>query len=287
MIWALLAKRKWADLLLIDTYSTQNFYYAVITARLARWLRIPYYPILHGGNLPNRLNTSPSLSKHLFGNAKCNISPSYYLIEEYRKAGYQNLEYIPNVIDLDNYLFTIRTVIRPKLLWVRAFNKIYNPVLALETLELLLEIYPEAELCMIGPDKDGSMANCEQIAREKKLPVTFTGKMEKEAWIAHSKNFDLFINTTNLDNTPVSVIEAMALGLTVVSTDVGGIPFLIEHQKDGILVPPNDAVSFVQAIKGLVEEPLGAQQITRAARRKAETFDWAQVKEQWFALFKD
>ena len=55
-------------------------------------------------------------------------------------------------------------------------------ILALEVLEKLIETHPGASLCMVGPDKDGSLEKCKRFAEEKQLPVTFTGKLSKEEW---------------------------------------------------------------------------------------------------------
>lgn len=269
---------------LIDTYSTQNFYYAVTIANLCRLLRIPYIPILRGGNLPNRLKNNQRLSYRIFKGAKTNIAPSMYLYDTFKRHGYSNLTYIPNTIALNNYTFTKRSVIAPKLLWVRSFAEIYNPTLALEVLETLLDQGLEATLCMVGPEKDGSLAHCQKIAKDKNLPVTFTGKLEKAAWIELSKQYDIFINTTNFDNTPVSVIEVMALGLPVVSTNVGGIPYLLEDRKDAIVVPANDESAFVTAISELLSHPEQVTFLTENARSKVENFDWEKIKHVWTQL---
>ncbi len=284
MLLAIIKNKNWADLVLIDTYSTQNFYYAVFVAKLCRTFHIPYIPILHGGNLPNRLKKSPRLSKKLFKNAKINIAPSHYLLEIFKKEGYTNLAYIPNTIEIKKYPFLQRERINCKLLWVRSFASIYNPVLALAVVEELLNQGFDASLCMVGPEKDGSLEKCKTIAQQKKLPVTFTGKLSKKEWIHLSKEYDIFINTTHFDNTPVSVIEAMALGLPVVSTNVGGLPFLITNNKTGILVPPNNVGVFVKAIKDLSANHRKAIQVSKNARLEVEKFDWEQVKEKWFKI---
>ena len=64
MCWGVIKHRK-ADYLLIDTYSTFNFYYAFFTSQLARLFSLKYIPILHGGNLPKRIENSPFLCKNL------------------------------------------------------------------------------------------------------------------------------------------------------------------------------------------------------------------------------
>jgi len=127
-------KHKNASFILIDTYSTYNYYYALVISQLARLLSIRYIPILHGGNLPYRLDIKPFLSKLIFNNSYLNVSPSKYLEFEFKKRNYKTV-YIPNPIDLKNYRFKLRDKIQPKLLWVRAFDKIYNPKMAIEVLE--------------------------------------------------------------------------------------------------------------------------------------------------------
>ena len=272
---------------LIDTYSTQNFYFAVLVAKVCRILHLPYIPILRGGMLPNRLKKSPKLCRRLFNAAKTNASPSNYLMEAFKKEGYTNLTYIPNTIEIDNYPFFERKNIKAKLLWVRSFSEIYNPLLAIKIVEKLLDKNITVKLCMIGPEKDGSLAICKELAEKKNLPIVFTGKLEKAAWIEQSKHYDIFINTTNFDNTPVSVMEAMALGLPVISTNVGGLPFLIDHQKTGVLVPPNDKFKFVDAIMDLIENPKKAQSLATNARAAVENFDWEKVKHHWFRILNE
>jgi glycosyltransferase involved in cell wall biosynthesis len=275
------------NFVLIDTYSTQNFYYAVIVAQLCVWLKIPYLPILHGGNLPKRLNSSKWLSQKLFKIAKTNVAPSHYLLEAFKKEGYKNIVFIPNTLQLEKYSFLARKNPLPKLLWVRSFSKIYNPEMALSILERLIHKGHKASLCMVGPEKDGSLAKCKQIAKERNLPVIFTGGLQKEEWISKSKEYDIFINTTHVDNTPVSVIEAMALGLPIVSTNVGGIPFLIENGSDGVLVPPNAPDLFADAISELLSNADITNRMALNARKKVESFDWEQVKHSWISLLND
>jgi len=286
MLRGVIANVRSADLVLIDTYSTQNFYYAVAVGNLCRLFRIPYIPILHGGNLPVRLQNNKYLSHKLFHGAKTNVAPSHYLMEVFASEGYTNLTYIPNTIEISDYSFLLRKHTVPKLLWVRSFAEIYNPMLALLTLELLLKTHPRASLCMVGPEKDGSFTKCKEFAQQKGLPVTFTGKLSKETWRELSQDYDVFLNTTNFDNTPVSIIEAMALGLPVVSTNVGGLPFLIEDQINGVLVAPNDPVALANAINSLKQDKQRVMALSKEGRKKSEHFNWEKVQQDWVRLLK-
>ncbi|MEO6696299.1 MAG: glycosyltransferase family 4 protein, partial [Ignavibacteria bacterium] len=114
--------------------------------------------------------------------------------------------------------------------------------------------------------------------------LKLTGKLSKKQWITLSEDYDIFINTTDFDNHPVSVIEAMALGMPVVSTKVGGIPYLVEHRVNGMLVPPDNADKFVEEIENLISDSELVKNITTEARKKVEDFDWDTVKNKWFNL---
>lgn len=282
-----LKNQKKVDILLIDTFSTLNFYYAFVISQLARLLAIKYIPILHGGNLPTRLDNSKFMSSLIFKNSYKNISPSIYLQQEFKTRGYTS-EYIPNSIPIKEYDFKERQHLSLKLLWVRAFDKIYNPLLAIKVLHLLKKKFENIQLCMVGPDKDGSLNEVQSLVHKLELTtnITITGVLKKEEWHQLSESYDIFINTTAIDNMPVSVLEAMALGLPIISTNVGGIPYLIKDKENGILVPANDENEMATAIINLLNNPEEANRLSLSARLFAEQFDIEIIKEQWFNLLK-
>lgn len=283
MCYAVIKYRNQTDIILIDTYSTLNFYYALGVSICAQIARIPYIPILHGGSLPLRLRKDSKKSNFLFNRAKCNVSPSLYLKEKFEEFGYFNITTIPNNIELKNYPYKPKDPSK-NILWVRSFSKIYNPMLAIMVVEQMLPKHPDIKLCMVGPEKDGSLKECKDYVERKGLPVTFTGKLSKEEWIKISENFSIFINTTNFDNTPVSVIEAMALGFSIVSTSVGGIPYILKHRKEAILVPADSDSVFIEALEELFTDSELSKKLSENARKKAEIFDWEIVKHKWFEI---
>lgn len=285
MIYKILTVGRRVDYILIDTYSTLAFWYAYLTGGLSKILGTKYIPILHGGDLPKRLQRSKRACDKLFNNSYANVAVSGYLNHEFEKVGYKTVV-IPNSIDISKYPFKLREQSRPKLLWVRSFHRQYNPLMAADVLEGLLQIHPDAELCMVGPDKDGSLGEFKDYIRQKSIEehVKITGKLSKEDWISLSENYDFFINTTNVDNTPVSVIEAMALGLCIVSTNPGGVRYLVIDQQEAILVNTGDAGSLTAGICFLLQNHERYIQIVTAARLKAASFDWNNVRALWLSL---
>ena len=139
---------------------------------------------------------------------------------------------------------------------------------------------------MVGPDKDGTLNDVQLLIDRYELhdSVEITGVLSKSEWHKKSEEFDIFINTTNVDNTPVSVIEAMALGLPIVSTNVGGMPFLVENNKDGVLVEKNNAVEMATRIIEILEK--NNISLAKNARIKAESFDCNIVKNKWVEILK-
>lgn len=281
-------KHRDADYVLIDTYSSSAFYFTLAVTFFCRVLKKKYIPILHGGNLPTRLDHCPKMSSFIFKHSYLNVSPSGYLHHEFEKRGYPRLVTIPNNIDISIYRYKERKNFSPKLLWVRSFAETYNCTMAVEVLNRLLHKYPNAELCMIGPDKDGSMQKTIDLAEQYGIKdhLKITGQMLKAKWHKLSEQYDIFISTTNFDNTPVSVIEAMALGLPVISTNVGGVPYLVNDGEDAFLVPKSDAVQMAEKVDYIINNPIATQSMCQKARTKAESFGWNKIKSQWQAILK-
>ncbi len=289
MMYAVVRYHRTTSVVLIDTYSSLAFYYVIGVAFICRCFNIPYIPILHGGSLKARLQNNRTFSRFVFGGARLLVAPSGYLFSTFREFGFTNVVHIPNNIELDIYRMKERAMLVPRLLWVRSFHSVYNPLMALNVLEKLLVHFPKAELCMVGPDKDGSLEQCtEYVVRNGlKEKVKFTGVLSKPNWHSLSEHYDIFINTTTIDNTPVSVIEAMALGLVVVSTNVGGVPYLISDNENGLLADNGDVDMMVAKIRWLIDHPKEAGQLALCARKQVEEFDWELVKHKWFKILDE
>lgn len=273
------------DIAQIDIYSGAAFRGAEWVTRVVRMVKKPFILTLHGGNLPDLARRNPKRVARLIRSASAVTAPSQYLADAVRSFR-SDVRVIPNPLDLASYAYQERLFLRPRLLWVRAFHRIYNPVLAVHALAEIASYSEDAHLTMIGPDKDGTLEDARAEAMKLGLlsRIVFTGginKSEIPQWMAKS---DIFLNTTTIDNAPVSVIEAMAMGLPVVTTNVGGIPYLIENERSGMLVPPNDAKAMARAVIRLLSEPSLASAVSQNARATAEGFAWDNIRPKWEAL---
>ena len=271
----------------ISVFSGPAFLWAETTALAMRAAGRPFVLSLHGGNLPVFARRWPVRVRRLLASASAVVAPSRYLLETMRPYR-ADLQLIPNPIALDRFAFRLRRQAQPNLVWLRAFHHIYNPSLAPRVISELAAEFPAICLVMAGPDKgDGSREHTLQTIAELGVGnrITMPGKVSREGLGAVLGQGDIFINTTNIDNTPVSVLEAMASGLCVVSTTVGGIPYLMEHEKDALLVPPNDPRAMAAAVRRILSDPDLAQHLSSNARQKVDRFDWSKVLPQWESLF--
>jgi glycosyltransferase involved in cell wall biosynthesis len=271
----------------VDVFSGSAFLWAEAVCAVLRRLGKPCILTLRGGNLPEFARRHPVRVRRLLRGAQAVTAPSRYLYE--RMAPYRpDLRLLPNALDLRAYPFRLRRNPAPGLVWLRAFHEIYNPSLGPKVLARLLPEFPDARLTMVGPDKgDGSLERARQTARDLGIAerVCFPGgvaKTEVPDWLQKG---DIFLNTTNVDNTPVSVLEAMACGLCVVSTNVGGLPYLLNHEQDALLVPPDDAAAMASAVRRVLAEPGLSERLSANGRAKAGQHDWSVVLPQWEALF--
>ena len=96
---------------------------------------------------------------------------------------------------------------------------------------------------------------------------------------------DIFLNSSVLDNQPVSVLEAFAAGLPVVSTGVGDLAALVRDGETGLRIPAGNPGAMAEAVMTLLEHPDRAVALALRARQEAELFTWAHVRREWAAVY--
>jgi glycosyltransferase involved in cell wall biosynthesis len=286
MLLTIWVKRNQYRVAHMNVFSGLAFIWAEAAGYLLRLMGKPFVLSLHGGNLPNFARRWPKRVGSLLRAADVVVAPSQFMMAEFRKYR-SDLVLIPNGIDISRFPFLARIQPEPVLVWVRAFHQIYNPAMAPRVLAGIREQFPQAKLIMVGPDTDDGSRDETQLAAAQlgvEQFIHFTGGIPAKDIPANLQMGDIFLNTTNIDNTPVSVLEAMACGLCVVSTDVGGIPYLLAHEEDALLVPMNDRAAMAAAVRQILSEASLANRLSHNARSTAEKFGWGKILPEWDRL---
>lgn len=276
----LLFKSSRYDVLILQVYGGLSFYLEDAASFLARFFRKEIIMTLHGGALPDFFKTRKRWAIRVLKRGNVVTCPSTFLIDQLRYLGISFLE-IPNIIRIKDYPFVRRKRFSPRVLWMRAYHEIYNPHLAIDVFYKLVEKYPEATLTMAGPDMglfDEIRKRC--CSNPLNGSVTLLGKVDFAQKELLAVSHDIYLNTNRIDNAPVSMLEMAAFGLALVSSNVGGIPYLFQHGETAILCN-QDSVSFVSAIDDIIQNSDQAVERSERARNFALRFDQDTVLMRW------
>ena len=287
ILGTILKQRRQTDVVCLQVYSGSSFLVSDLASLLARGLRLPVVMVLHGGGLPSFIEQHPSWTTRVLHRATLLVVPSYYLGESLANRCF-SCRVIPNAIDLESYPYRHRASVKPSLLWMRTFHEVYNPCLAVETLQHLKKFYPDARLTMAGQDK-GMLEPVKQRVHELNLAdsVRFVGFLDLQGKQREFAEHDIFLNTNRVDNMPVSVMEAAAAGMPIVATAVGGVPYLLHDGETGLLTADNDPAAMANAVERILTQPELAGRLSQNARCKAEQLDWSAILPEWEAVFRE
>lgn len=276
-----------SDIGVIEVYSGLAFVWAWVAGSIVPGSRHrKLILVLHGGGLPDFDKKYPWALNSLLKKASVIVTPSQYL-KNFFCGRFPGVVYLPNGLDLSRYVFRVRARSRPVLCWLRAFHKIYQPLLAVEVVGKLRMDYPGIRLVMAGPDKgDGSLREVEEKIRQNNLQanIEIRGSLLRAQVPSFLDEADIFLNTTSLESFGVAVMEAGASGLCIVTTRAGEIPLLWKHGEDCLQTGVSDAQAMAQAVRCFLEDPGLSERVSLRAREKALCFDWGCVMPQWKAL---
>ncbi len=166
---------------------------------------------------------------------------------------------------------------------VASLSKRKNQVLLIEAFNLVLKQKADVKLVFVGDGEEKS--NLQSLAEKYKISdrVEFAGiTSEVQKWLSRA---DIFVLCSFFEGMPLSIIEAMAVGLPVIGTAVGGVPDIIEDGVNGFLVPSNDAVKLSMAMLKLIEDKELRSQMSQNNIEKATNFDIGYVTGEYMKLY--
>jgi glycosyltransferase involved in cell wall biosynthesis len=213
------------------------------------------------------------------------ITPSGYLVDVFREFDISATS-IFNSVDLEQFRFRERKTLSPIFLSNRNFERHYNVECTLRAFKLIQNVFPTASLNVIG---DGTQrATLEALALQLDLKnVVFIGSVSPEEMPRYYDSADVYLNSPNIDNMPNSVIEAFACGLPVVSTNAGGIPYVVDNERTGLLVEVNDYMGLANAAVRLFKDEGLAARLISAARIEVQKYSWENVRQEWLRVYSE
>ncbi len=213
------------------------------------------------------------------------IVPSEYLVEVFAQFGIR-ARAIFNFVDMARIPYRRRTALAPRFLSNRNLEPLYNVSVVLRAFGHIQTEYPAAELVVAGFGSQRGML--ETLARELGLRnVTFVGRVPSDEMGALYNAADVFLNGSDVDNMPLSILDAFAAGVPVVTTDAGGIPYLVRNETNGLLVSRDDDSAMAQACLRLLRDDSLATRIADTARQEClDRYSWPAVAAQWEALYR-
>jgi glycosyltransferase involved in cell wall biosynthesis len=208
------------------------------------------------------------------------LVPSTFLQQVFARYGKDSV-IVQNV--LDTALFVPapnagRDAAAPHVVVTRNLEAIYDVASCLRAFAVIQQQFPAARLSIAGTGPE--LAALQQLVSDLQLQnVSFVGRLTPQQVAALYQDADLMLNGSLVDNTPNSLIEAMASGVPVVSTDSGGIPQLVTHQKDALLVKAGQPEALAGAALRVLQDEALRQGLIEAGLANAARFSWHKVWE--------
>ncbi len=237
----------------------------------------------HSGEAEDHLRLWRRTTIPILNLADAIVVPSEFLVRVFSTFGV-DARAIFNIIDLNKFSFRERDQLRPVFLSNRNLEAHYGVDCVLRAFALIQQQVPDAILTVIG---DGSQRQAlEDLKRELNLKhISFTGRVEHEDIYQQYSTSDVYLNASKVDNQPLSILEAFACGLPVVTTDAGGIPDIVTNGETGFVVRVGDYRALAdRAIKLLADHNI-ATTMARRARQECMRYTWKIVCHQWLHLY--
>jgi len=239
----------------------------------------------HSGEAEDHLARWPKTTTSTINMADAIVVPSKYLVDVFERFGFKSRA-IFNTVEMNRFKFRIRRPLRPHFLSNRNLEPHYNVEAILLAFSIIQARFKDARLTIAG---DGSQRSHLQRAA-KKLGLRhadFVGQIPHDRIHSLYDECDIYLNSSNIDNMPCSIIESFAAGLPVVTTNAGGIPHIVTHEETGLLVKRGDHCALADAAIRLLDDEVLAWKIARKAREECEKYSWQAVGDQWISLYQE
>jgi len=252
---------------------------------VARCRGIPVVVNYRGGEAETFLARSHRVVSLTMKLASALVVPSGFLQAVFARFG-MHADIVPNIVNLERFSSVDRSRDRPRrLLVARNLERIYGNDTAIRALAQVRERYPDATLTIAGSGPEEEALR--QLANALGLgdAVIFTGRLDPAAMASLYRQVDIALNPSLVDNMPNSVLEALACGLPVVSTNVGGVPYIVRDRETALLVPPQSPEAMAAAILELIEDTALGRRLAANGLVEVQRYTWDAIRPQWSGIY--
>lgn len=271
------------DVFHIHCCSGWGFLPAVIGIRAGRLLHKRIVLTYHGGGGEKFFAKHTHLVRHYLTKTDANIVLSGFLGKVFDKY---DIPYsiIPNIIELDGSHFRKRNPIQPHFICIRTLDPLYNHFCILKAFQLVKQQLPNATLTLVG---GGTIrTELEQFVKEQNIQdVTFCGRVDNSKIYEYLDKSDIMLSTPFVDNMPVSLLEGFNAGLLVISSDVGGVPYMITHGRNGLLIDSDNRQQLAEQMLYAIEHQQESQDMIHQAFQEVKSYTWTNVRPQILRLY--
>ena len=192
---------------------------------------------------------------------------------------------IPNIAEFDANLYKAKTNIEPKYISVRHLRELYNVKCILKAFEITKKEIPFATLTILG---DGDQKEMLQhwVNEHNLKDVIFVGAVPHNKMNEYLLQNDIFLSAPKTDNMPMSILEAYNAGLLVISSNVGGVPYILEDNKAGLLFESDNAEELASKMIQAVQNEQYTIEMIKNAYQSLDMYKWENIKEKLLEIYK-
>ena len=285
MLWGALGR---IDVLHVFANSGWSWYLVAFPAvQLARWRGVAVIVNYRGGQADEFFTHGPRNILTVLARATLCVTPSDYLHRIFYKHGLA-AEVIPNIIDLSRFSPSGQrsTGVGPHLIVTRHLEPIYDISTALRAFAKIRQRFPTAKLTVAGAGPERAALAQLVISLGIEEAVSFPGQIDNANIMELYSSADCFLNPSTIDNMPISILEALASGVPVVSTNAGGIPDLVKHGQTALLVPVGDHEAMANQALRVLEDGVTAKLLKTAGLAEVKRYTWSRVKPMWQGAYQ-
>lgn len=271
------------DVLHIHCCSGWGFLPAVVGVNVGRRLKKRVVLTYHGGGGENFFAKHTRLVKHYLMRTDANIALSDFIGNALDQYDIPHT-IIPNVIELNDSQYRERTELHPNYICIRAHEVLYNIPCILRAFKKVQAELPDATLTLVGGGSQHEALI--QMAEAMGLKnVTFTGRVDNKEIYRYLDKADVMLSSPKVDNMPVSILEAMNAGLLVISSRVGGVPYMVQNRNNGLLFESNDSEQLAELMLWAVENQSHSKEMILKAHQEVGRYRWESVKKQLYISY--